>query len=279
MSNFPAFDRYIGIDYSGAQTPDISLKELRVFVADSAALPTEVPPPVSPRKFWTRRANAEWLLARLLKPRPTIVGIHHGFSFPMHYFLHHRLPMNWEAFLVDFQQHWLTDNDYTYVDFVIDGVHGNGAARSGHPRWRRSTELRAGPRAKSQFSFGGPGSIAKSTHAGLPWLLFLRGRAQGRIHFWPFDGWEIPKGKSCLAEVRPWLWSSNFRQQGRDKDQHDAYSIAARLQLADQTGDLEDFLKPSLSHLEEQLAAVEGWILGVKELRIKAQHITASNSR
>jgi hypothetical protein len=48
------FARYIGIDYSGAQTPSASLKALRVYMADADALPIEVPPPPSPRKYWTR---------------------------------------------------------------------------------------------------------------------------------------------------------------------------------------------------------------------------------
>ena len=60
----PAFSRYIGIDYSGAETPTASLKGLRVYVADVNALPVEVPPPPSPRRYWTRRGIAEWLLAR-----------------------------------------------------------------------------------------------------------------------------------------------------------------------------------------------------------------------
>jgi hypothetical protein len=40
----PAYARYIGIDYSGAEMPTASLKGLRVFVAVGAALPVEVPP-------------------------------------------------------------------------------------------------------------------------------------------------------------------------------------------------------------------------------------------
>jgi len=50
MSSLPVFDRYIGIDYSGAQTPASSLKGLRVYMADRSVPPTEVPPPPSPRK-------------------------------------------------------------------------------------------------------------------------------------------------------------------------------------------------------------------------------------
>jgi hypothetical protein len=86
-----AFARYIGIDYSGAQTPSASLKGLRVYLAEAGAPPIEVMPPPSPRKYWTRRGIAEWLVERLAEPPPTLVGIDHGFSFPLRYFEVHRL--------------------------------------------------------------------------------------------------------------------------------------------------------------------------------------------
>ena len=54
-----SFARYVGIDYSGAQTPTASLKGLRVYMAEADAPPTEVPPPPSPRKYWSRRGIAE----------------------------------------------------------------------------------------------------------------------------------------------------------------------------------------------------------------------------
>jgi hypothetical protein len=38
----PSFERYIGIDYSGAQTPSSSLKGLRVYAADRTCTPEEV---------------------------------------------------------------------------------------------------------------------------------------------------------------------------------------------------------------------------------------------
>ena len=65
-----SFARYVGIDYSGAQTPTASLKGLRVYMAEADAPPTEVPPPPSPRKYWTRRGIAEWLVERLSEPAP-----------------------------------------------------------------------------------------------------------------------------------------------------------------------------------------------------------------
>ena len=189
----PAFECYIGVDYSGAKTPTSSLKGLRVYMVDRVSPPVEVQPPPSPRKYWTRRGIAEWLVERLSKDRPTLVGIDHGFSFPLQYFEQHRLSHDWPAFLDDFQRHWPTDGDHIYVDFVRHGSHGDGAARTGDPHWRRLTEIRAGA-AKSVFHFDVQGSVAKSTHAGLPWLRYLRHELGDRVHFWPFDSWEIPLG-------------------------------------------------------------------------------------
>jgi hypothetical protein len=256
------FSRYIGIDYSGAQTPDSSLKGLRVYQASPKELPAEVPPPPSKRKYWTRRGLAEWLAERLAEDVPTLVGIDHSFSFPLRYFEVHLLEPQWEAFLDDFHKHWPTDRDNMYVDFIRDGLHGNGASRTGSARWRRIAEKRAG--AKSVFHFDVPGSVAKSTHAGLPWLRYLRQRLGACLHFWPFDDWEIPAGKSVLAEVYPSLWSKNYPRDGRTPDQQDAYAAAAWLRQTDLDGRLKQFLKPSMMTGEYPVAQVEGWILGVE---------------
>ena len=43
------FERYIGIDYSGAETPDSSCRGLRVYVAKGTANPETMPPPQSQR--------------------------------------------------------------------------------------------------------------------------------------------------------------------------------------------------------------------------------------
>ncbi len=263
VRSLPRFARYIGIDYSGAQVPTASLKGLRVYAADRAALPTEVPPPPSARKYWTRRGIAEWLVEQLREERRTIVGIDHGFSFPLRYFETHRLPPDWPAFLDDFQRHWPTDDDNMYVDFVRDGLHGNGAARQGNSRWRRITELRAGA-AKSVFHFDCQGSVAKSTHAGIPWLRYLRRQLGEHLHFWPFDGWEIPVGRSAIVEVYPSLWKQSFPREDRNDHQHDAYTVAAWLRQADSSGALLDFLHPGLKPSEQMVATVEGWILGVR---------------
>lgn len=256
-----AFERYVGIDYSGAATPRSSLNGLRVYEADRLTASLEVNPPPSPRKYWTRKGIAEWLVQKLSEGPPTLVGIDHGFSFPLRYFEQHELPLNWQFFLDDFQRHWPTDEDI-YVDFVRDGSAGNAAARSGNARWRRVTELRT-VSAKSVFHFDVQGSVAKSTHSGIPWLRYIRQNVKERVHFWPFDGWSVPPNRSVVAEVYPALWSRTFPNEGRTPDQQDAYATAEWLRRADTDGSLEKFLCPELEPHERKTAEIEGWILGV----------------
>jgi hypothetical protein len=256
------FDRYVGIDYSGAQTPTASLSGLRVYIATRESMPVEVLPPPSPKKYWTRRGIALWLVDRLSEDERTLVGIDHCFSFPLRYFVKYKLAHDWSAFLDDFCLHWPTD-DNIYVDFVRDGLCGNGAARSGNRRWRRLAEVRART-PKSAFFFDVQGSVAKSTHSGLPWLRYIRQQLGTRVHFWPFDGWKIPAGRPVVAEVYPAQWRRSFAIEDRTADQHDAYSAAAWMRQADHNGALEGFFEPSLTEEDRVIADIEGWILGIK---------------
>ena len=252
------FQRYIGIDYSGAATPTTSLKGLRVYSSTPTQPPREVSPTPSRSKYWTRRGIAEWLSTELHEGPTALVGIDHAFSFPLRYFEAHRIRHTWPAFLEDFHHHWPTDGDAMTVEFIRRGL---GTLRLGDSRWRRLTELRA--RAKSVFHFDVQGSVAKSTHAGLPWLLHLRRQLGQRVHFWPFDGWTPPAGRSVVAEIYPSLSSRNFAVEDRTPDQHDAYSAARWMREADAVEELDAYFHPKLSSEERSQAETEGWILGM----------------
>jgi hypothetical protein len=245
----PLFRRYIGIDYSGAALPDSRLKGLQVSTATPAARAELL------TAQWTRRGVAEWLQARLAEDTPTLVGIDHGLSFPLAYFERHQLPLDWPAFLEDFHHHWPTDAA------SVESLRPH-AARTGNSRWRRLCEIRSGS-AKSVFHFDVPGSVAKSTHAGLPWLLRLKQQLGPRVHFWPFDGWQPPPGISVLAESYPSLWNKSFPADGRTPDEHDAFTIAAWMRQTDAQGELGQYLNPPLTTEERITANIEGWILGV----------------
>jgi hypothetical protein len=91
----------------------------------------------------------------------------------------------------------------------------------------------------------------------------LRNWCKRPIHFWPFDGWDIPEGRSVVAEVYPSLWIRRVPKEDRDGDEQAAYAVAAWLQRADRSGSLSGFLSPSLTAEERDIAKIEGWILGV----------------
>lgn len=255
------FGRYIGIDYSGAGTPQSRLSGLRVYAATVSLQPREVRPPGAQGRHWTREELAAWIRGALESPLPSVVGIDHSFSFPVAYFEKHALPRQWDAFLDDFVAHWPTAEYGVTVEAVRRGLCGQGALRSGRATWRRRAEVRA--RAKSVFHYDVPGSVAKSTHSGLPWLRALRRELGGQVHFWPYDGWIPAAGKSVVLEAYPSLHSQEFLRSKRTPDQHDAFTIAAWMRQEDRNGRLRKYFTPELTPEEQAAAAYEGWILGV----------------
>ncbi|MFM2171548.1 MAG: hypothetical protein RI957_1777 [Verrucomicrobiota bacterium] len=256
------FSRYIGIDYSGASTPTTGLPGIRVWEAFPSVPPREVLPHEGTQRHWTRQGIAAWLEKKLSDGPPALIGIDHGFSFPQAYFETHRLPLSWESFLEDFCEHWPTEKKDVTVEHVRQGLIGKGTLRGGNSRWRRLCEQRS-PGAKSVFHFDVPGSVAKSTHAGLPWLLELRKTLGARLHFWPFDGWSPEMQTSVITEVYPSMWNLDYARENRSADQHDAYSIARWMRDTDANGRLTQAFHPYLTEKEQNIARFEGWILGL----------------
>ena len=117
--------------------------------------------------------------------------------------------------------------------------------------------------AKSVFHFGGRGQVAKSTHAGIPWLWHIRNQVGERVHFWPFDGWEIPEGRSVIAEVFPSVFRNRCDSENRTTGEQDAYAVARWLQETCERGFLERYLDPPLTDEERKIAMLEGWMLGI----------------
>lgn len=252
------FDRYIGIDYSGAKAPVSRLKALQVYTATPAENPIRVPVQSTAASNWCRKELAAWCIRELTCGIRCIMGIDHGFSFPLSYMQRHGLK-TWPQFLDHFAELWPTDRDHMYVDFV----------RETEPPSGTSDELRLCERwtaaAKSVFQFDMQGSVAKSTHAGLVWLREMR-RHPGvldSVHFWPFDGFDIPEDKSVVVEAYPSLVRRRFPSEDRSSDEHDAYAVAMWLKQMDVRGVLRQYLNPPLTLPERRAADLEGWIIGV----------------
>ncbi|MCA9027984.1 MAG: hypothetical protein KDA86_22430 [Planctomycetaceae bacterium] len=91
----------------------------------------------------------------------------------------------------------------------------------------------------------------------------IRREVGNSVHFWPFDGWEVPEGKSVVAEVYPSIFSKRYPRSGRTADQQDAYCVARWLSEAEQRGILSRYFDPPLTDEERSIADLEGWILGI----------------
>jgi hypothetical protein len=163
-----------------------------------------------------------------------------------------------EELLNDFVAHWPTHAPSMYVDFLLE----DPPDRMGRPGELRLTE-RWTQGARSVFIFQGAGAVGKASFAGLPWLHAIRGHAGQEVHFWPFDGWDLPEGKSVLVEAYPAICRRRYPKNGRTADEHDAYALATWLRGMDERGALDRYGHPPITEPEKFVAELEGWIFGV----------------
>ena len=258
-----AFDLHIGIDYSGRETPTSRTPALQVYAAFDKDAPRRIVSPSATAKLhknWCRQEIAAWLITEARKDITFIAGIDHGFSVPIDYFERYKIA-SWPEFLRDFSEQWPTDAEHTYVDRIRDRAEGP-PDRGGATTDLRLTETWTSS-AKSVFHFDVQGSVAKSTHAGIPWLHRIRNDVGDRVHFWPFDGWSVPAGKSVIAEIYPSIFRRRYPRQDRTADQQDAFSVCRWLTETDTRGLLDHYFHPPLTEAEKHIAEREGWILGV----------------
>jgi len=254
----PLFHRYIGIDYSGAATPASPLRGLTVWIADREGSPRQVGSPESRSGKWSRQGLASWLRARLLEDVPTIVGIDHAFSYPLAALEEAGLG-SWDAFLEWFEGRWPTRE--VPVQACL-GPHLEMLRR--HEAALRLTD-RWAPTAMplcSGWGANGP-NVFFSTHAGIPWLRWLRQETAGRVFFWPFDGFAVPAGRSVVAEVYPRVFRRRYDPPPLGPDERDAWLVCRWLQDRDGKDRLAAYFKPPLDEAEARQGRVEGWILGV----------------
>jgi len=253
----PLFESYIGIDYSGAGKTIQRLRGLQVFKASQRSEPEKIRTAAGRERNWDRKEIAHWCLQELKNETPVIIGIDHAFSFPLSYMDRWKI-VSWDDFLDDFHRYWPTDKEDVSVESLRQGNKRNGRANEFRitDKWTSS--------AKSVFQFDVQGSVAKSSHAGIPWLRFLRHHIdlKNKVHFWPFDGFEIHPEKSAVAEVYPSILKRRFESAYKN-DEHDAFCIAKWLQTADANGFLKQYFNPPLTNEEKRVAGLEGWILGI----------------
>jgi hypothetical protein len=76
-------------------------------------------------------------------------------------------------------------------------------------------------------------------------------KLKGRVHFWPFDGFEIHQAKSVVV-VYPSIFRRRYPRERRSLDEQDAWSVAMWLKAMDGRGVLGRYFNPPLTIPERQ---------------------------
>ena len=262
------FTRAIGVSISQSTMSGSELQYCSVYRTKSDGTPELVnPTQTGLQDKWTHESLFN-LIKNSTIDEPTIVGIDYPLSFP-------------EAFLREFDE----SCDF---DIIAEGI-ANGkiqeysenysiyrlnendveidSIESGVNTWQRRTECRRFP--KFVFLPGKPKEVPidRQGHILAHWTLKRKLRElrsiQNNIHLWPFDGWKVLEGKSCLVEAYPpcrvepcsLIGHTAYHNQNADR-------IASWLQQITKDGSISSMLKPNLPDDVRSCAMKEGWILG-----------------
>lgn len=270
------FDKYIGIDYSGAGEPRSPNKSIAVASTEMSkpAIILSNTMPVHRLSINSRLSNNSgtiwsrediYLFLRnefVSSKQRIIVGIDHGFSYPRSIMKSLNLS-TWNDFLKWFNTNWKTTKHA--VEYCKKQNHFISSTE------RRLVEKEFAPTCKGVVDLdrveGRQGTVSYSTHAGLSWVYRLR-RLQHlkviNLHFWPFDGPLVDESCHVIFEGYPALYKKRVAlDPSLNEHERDAFAVAAWLRDRDQNNTLQHYLSlPTLSESELRLSELEGWILG-----------------
>ncbi|WP_017811423.1 hypothetical protein [Paenibacillus shenyangensis] len=273
----PLFQKYIGIDYSGAERPDSRIRGLAVagasgdgschlLICPQYKSDRNLSIPDSKSHLWSRRNIYLWLRDQLLtSSERMIVGLDYGLSYPLTALDRLQLT-DWDSFLSWSRRTWKTTR-LTMKDSKQQVDYLNSTEK-------RLVEREFVPSTKSVMDLdrvsGMQGAVSYSTHTGLPWIGRLRRYQQHygmKVHFWPYDGVNIPDDHHVIVEGYPSLYRRRMQQEDwsatMSEHERDASYIARWMQERDQADTLLAYLAlPTLSADEHRMIRREGWVLG-----------------
>jgi hypothetical protein len=277
----PAFECFVGIDWSGDKNP--RQKGLKVAIAcpgRAAPVLKECP---GREKGWSRADVVKWIADEFHDKR-ALIGIDFAFGFPQ-VSLPGNIVLDW-----DYAEKVCAD----YPNFYGGAFFRPPVLPHSHlvnSRWLpkhsysanhlRMTDIVAmettGARPQSIFNAVGPAQVGPSSISGMRALRSLRRQCGGRIAIWPFD--ELPQTGPVIVEIFPRYYplsrgqsprlagrselnaalaafeSDGVRKGPKSEDEGDAVLGAAALRLLSS----ED----ALFRLPDQGIRSQGWIFGV----------------
>jgi hypothetical protein len=286
----PAFDQFVGIDWSGAVGRYDGIAIAVCEAGDTA--PALVPPPGGRR--WTRTQAAHWIAETARGDRRALIGIDCAFSMPFAkagFFVRE----NGGAFdlwaLVE--EVCAAVPDFHGATFALDPRFASSFwAKGKRPRTffelRRATEaacrVEGSGVPETPFKLFGPKTVGPGTLAGMRVLHHLRQTVGHRIAIWPFD--PPAPGRTVLAEIFPRMFwrRAGLRRNTKVREgaavaaalaalgcaapampdrltDHQADALVTAAGLRHVASDPRTWAPPSLT---PRIATTEGWILGVR---------------
>jgi hypothetical protein len=277
----PAFDCFVGIDWSGDKKP--RQKGLKVAIASPGRAAPRLEEYPGHRGRWSRTEVMRWIEDQFQEKR-ALIGLDFAFGFPA----------------VTLSGNVVLDWDYaervceSYPNFYGGAFFRPPACLHSHlvnnpwlPKHSysanhlRTTDIVAmettGARPQSIFNAVGPAQVGPSSISGMRALRSLQQNCGDRIAIWPFDEvrrtgsvvveifpryFPLSKGKSAklsgLCELNAALIafdSDGVEQSPKSEDEGDALLSAAALRFLSS--------QESLFQLPDQTIRSQGWIFGV----------------
>ena len=280
-SMMPAFECFVGIDWSGDRNP--WQKGLKIAIAyPGHAAPRLVQCPAR-KSGWSRTDAIKWIEDRFQHER-ALIGLDFAFGFPP-VSLPGNAVLDWE---------YAESVCATYPNFYggaffrpPDCLHSHLVnspwlpKRSYSANHLRMTDIVAmetpGARPQSVFNAVGPAQVGPSSISGMRALRSLRQNCSGRIAIWPFD--DVRRTGSVIVEIFPRYYplsrgrkarlaghqelnealaafeSDDVKHSPRSEDEGDALLSAAALRSLSS--------QESVFKLPDQNIRTQGWIFGV----------------
>lgn len=195
------FDRYIGIDWSGAAQAGYAGVAIASCAAGRAA-PALVAPP---GRTWTRGAVLDWLRAELAKPQRLLVGFDFAFALPGD-----GRPA--AALWAEVEARCAVDADLLGSRYA-SGDPRFWTAGPQPPNWNarpRATEVACREAGlgtpQTPFQLIGAKQVGKGALAGMRLLHRLHCEAGDRVAVWPFDPAAARDRRSVVCEIYPRLF-------------------------------------------------------------------------
>jgi hypothetical protein len=277
----PAFDCFVGIDWSGDKNP--WQKGLKVAIARPGRAAPVLKECPGRKDGWSRADVVKWIADEFFDKR-ALIGIDFAFGFPQ-VSLPGNIVLDW-----DYAEKVCAE----YPNFYGGAFFRPPVLPHSHlvnSRWLpkhsysanhlRMTDIVAmettGARPQSIFNAVGPAQVGPSSISGMRALRSLRQQCGGRIAIWPFD--EVPQTGPLIVEMFPRYYplsrgksarlagraelnaalaafeSDGVKKGPKSEDEGDALLGAAALRLLSS----ED----ALFRLPEQAIRSQGWIFGV----------------